>query len=229
MIGAPAQAGGRQRRSAVAGAAALLLVALSSCGRSSAAPPSADGPAPTPSPTGAVSAARLRAMLLQPADLPGLSQRREYAGAGLTTQATPQLSLCHGTAEVAPHELANVISEVSRPGGVKVFEVLSVFADPAAAKAAYDADLAAARACTTYTSDGVAHRVTRLGPVPLEPGVQAIHYALVTSDIVSGDVRTYAWRGTTTVLVSGFGAPPTGQPLLDFQADVMRKALARLG
>ena len=224
-----AGARGRRRTPGTATLVAALLLSLTSCGGSSATPLSADGPAPSPSPAGPVPEARLLAMLLQPADLPGLGGRREYAGAGLTTQSTPQLSLCRGPSQVAPHELANMISEVTKPGGVKVFEVLSVFADDAAAKAAYDKGVANAKACSTYSSDGVAHRLAGLAPVALGPGVEAVQYALVTSNIVSGDVRTYARRGPITVLVSGFGASPTGQPLLDYQAEVMRKALARLG
>jgi hypothetical protein len=60
-------------------------------------------------------------------------------------------------------------------------------------------------------------------------GAEAVHYALVTSDVVSGDVRTVARKGSVVVLISGFGAPPTKQPLLDYQADLMRKALVRVG
>lgn len=217
------------RRVAAAAVVALLAAGLAGCGGPSAKPLSVDGPAPSPSPTGAVPADRLEAMLLQPDDLPGLGKRRVFAAAGLTTQSTPQLSLCHGTTAVAPHELANVIASVVKPGGVKVFEVVSAFGDEAAAKAAYDADVANAKACASYVSDGVAHRVAMLEAVSFGPGVEAVHYALVTSDVVSGDIRTYARRGATTVLISGFGGPPTKQPLLAYQADLMRKALARLG
>lgn len=228
MIGVPVRRSGLVRRGGTAISAALL-VGLTACGGSSSKPIAVDEPQPSPTALGAVSQSRLEAMLLQPGDLPGLGSRRAFASTALTTQSTPQLSLCRAPAAVGPHELANVISEVTKPGGVKVFEVLSVFADSAAAKAAYDADLTSAKACTTYTTDGVAHRITGFGPLSLGPGVEAVHYALVTSDVVSGDVRTYARRGAVTVLVSGFGGPPTGQPLLAYQADVMRKALARLG
>jgi hypothetical protein len=185
-------------------------------------------PGPSPSPSGDVPKARLESALLQSADLSGLGSRRAFAADGLTTQATPQLSLCVAPSPVAPHEIANVIASSPKPGGVKVFEVLSVFADEKSAKAAYDADVAAAHRCTSYSSGGVAHRITQLAPVQLGPGVRAIHYALVTSDVVSGDVRTYAQRGRWTVLVSGFGAPPTGGELLAYQESLMVKALARL-
>jgi hypothetical protein len=188
-----------------------------------------DGPLPSPSPTGAVSQSRLEAMLLQSSDLAGLGARRAFASAGMTTQATPQLALSRAAAAVGPHELANVIADAARPGGVKVFELVSVFADEAAAKAAFARVVADAHACTTYSSGGVGHRITQLSSVDVGAGAEAVHYALVTSDVVSGDVRTVARRGSVVVLISGFGAPPTKQPLLDYQADLMRKALARVG
>jgi hypothetical protein len=205
----------------------LALAALSGCSSSTPAAAPLDAQ-PAPTATGAVPQPRLEAMLLQPADLPGLTQRRTFATAGLTTQATPQLSLCRAAAPVGPHELANAIAESGRPGTVKVFEIVAAYADAAAAKAAYDHDVASARACQTYSADGVAHRISQLAAVDVGPGAEAVHYALVTSDVISGDVRTYARRGVYTVLVSGFGAPPTRQPLLAYQADLMRKALARL-
>jgi hypothetical protein len=199
-------------------------LALAACGGSS----TPAQPAASPSPAGDVPKAQLESMLLQPADLVGLSGRRVFAAPGLTTQSTPQLSLCVPPVAVGPHEIANVIASVSRPGGVKVFEVLSAYVDEAAARAAYDAGVAAAHRCTSYQDSGIAHRVTGLSPVQLGPAVRAIHYALVTSDVVSGDVRTYAQRGRWTVLVSGFGAPPDGGELLAYQESLMRKALARL-
>jgi hypothetical protein len=209
----------------VLGAAVLALVAGCTGGTS----PSVDGPQPSPSPTGAVAQSRLEAMLLQPSDLPGLAQRRVFASAGLTTQSTPQLALCHAPATVGPHELANVIATSPKPGGVKVFEVLSVFADEAAAKAAYAHHVADARACGKYVADGITHRVAGLAGLDLGAGIDAVQYGVVTSDVLSGDVRTYARRGSTTVLITGFGAPPTGQSLLVYQTALMRKALARLG
>ena len=205
----------------------VLTAVLTGCGGGQKAPALDAQPAPTA--TGALASSRLSSMLLQPADLPGLTQRREFATAGLTTQATPQLALCRPTAPVGAHELANVIAESGKPGGAKVFEVLSAYGDEAAAKAAYDRDVASARACRSYQADGVGHRIADFASLDLGPGVTAVHYALVTSDVISGDVRTYARRGAYTILLSGFGAPPNGQRLIDFQAAVMRKALARLG
>jgi hypothetical protein len=167
-------------------------------------------------------------MLLQPADLTGLSQRRVFASSGLTTQSTPQLSLCRSPAPVGAHELANVIAQSGKPGGVKVFEIVSVFVDEAAARAAFARHLADARACARYVVDGITHRVVGLATLELGAGTDAAQYGLVTSDVLSGDVRTYVRRGSTTVLITGFGAPPTGEPLLTYQAALMRKALARL-
>ena len=207
-----------------AGIPALVLAAA--CSGSST--PAAD-PLPTPSPSGPVAKASLEAMLLQPADLLGLTKRRAFAEPGLTTQSTPQLSLCRDATPVGPHEIANVIAESAKPGGVKVFEIVSVFLDDAAAKAAFDRHVADARACTSFAVEGVTHRVTGLKSITLAPGVQAVQYAVVASDVLSGDVRTYARRGSTTVLITGFGAPPSGGPLLAYQADLMRKALSRLG
>lgn len=207
----------------------VLLALTAACGGPSAAPAALPAPQPSAGPTGAVPSARLKAMLVQPADLAGLGQRRVFASNAVTTLPTPQLALCHPTTSVGPHELANVIAESAQPGGVKVFEIVSVFADEAAAKAAYAVALADARGCTSYASSTVAYRVQGLASVDVGAGATAVHYALITSDVVSGDVRTLARRGSYTVLISGFGRPPTGQPLLAYQADVMRKALARLG
>jgi hypothetical protein len=212
------------RSSYAAGMVALAV--LSGCSGSSS--PSAD-PKPTPSPSGPVAKAQLEAMLLQPADLLGLTKRRTFAEPGLTTQSTPQLSLCRDATAVGPHEIANVIAESGKPGGVKVFEIVSVFADEAAAKAAYAGHVADAKACPSFANGGVTHRVTGLRSVSLGTGVDAVQYAVVASDVLSGDVRTYARRGNTTVLITGFGAPPSGGPLLAYQADLMRKALSRLG
>jgi hypothetical protein len=222
--GAPAGHDAKPARSARLLAALLVTAVVAGCGGSS----DPGEPLPSPSPSGDVSKERLQMMLLQSSDLAGLSGRRVFAAPGLTSQMTPQLSLCRPPREVVPHEIANVIASVPKPGGVKVFEVLSVHPDEKAAIEAYDIGVAAARACTSYTVDGIGHRVTALAPVEFGAGTQAVHYALVTSDIVSGDVRTYARRGRYTVLISGFGATPTGQPLLAYQETLMRKALARL-
>ena len=207
--------------------AVVAVVLVAGCGGGSS--PSVDGPQPSPSPTGTVSQSRLESMLLQPSDLTGLPQRRAFASNGVTTQSTPQLFLCRPAVAVATHELANVIAESGKPGGVKVFEVVSVFADDASAKAVFAGHVANARACGRFTVGGIVHRVTGLTTLSLGAGVEAVQYGDVTSDVLSGDVRTYARRGNATVLISGFGAPPTGVPLLTYQADLMRKALARLG
>jgi hypothetical protein len=207
--------------------AALVAIALVA-GCSGSSSPSADGPQPSPSPTGLVAKARLESMLLQSSELAGLTQRRAFASAGLTTQSTPQLFLCKPPVDVAPHELANVLAESGKPGGVKVFEVVSVFADEAAARAVFARHVADARACGRFTSNGVVHRITGLAPLPVGADAEAVQYGDVTSDVLSGDVRTYARRGAVTVLITGFGAPPTGQPLLAYQAALMRRALARL-
>jgi hypothetical protein len=201
-----------------------MLVMLAGCSGST---PRAAEPQSSAGPTGSLSAQQLRAQLLQKSDLPGLPRLRDYAGAELTTQATPQLALCKPTTPSGPHQIANVIAESDVPGRVKVFEVLSVYADAAAAQAAFRQAVADAKACATYTDGGIAHRVTELAPVEVGAD-EAVHYAVVTSDVISGDVRTIARRGTALVLITGFGAPPTKQPLLDYQADVMRKALDRL-
>ncbi|MDT7536654.1 MAG: hypothetical protein QOI82_239 [Actinomycetota bacterium] len=168
-------------------------------------------------------------MLLQASDLTGLSQRRAFASSGLTTQSTPQLFLCRPPVAVGPHELANVIAQSGKPGGVKVFEVVSVFADEAAAKAVFARHVADARACGRFTASGIGHRITGLARLDLGAGSEAVQYGDVTSDVLSGDVRTYARRGRTTVLLTGFGAPPTGGSLLSYQAGLMRKAIARVG
>lgn len=206
--------------------AGLLLTGCSGPSTPATYLPSA---APTSSgPSGDLPRARLSALLLQPADLPGLTQRREFTSAELTTQATPQLALCRAAAPTGPHEIANVIAQSGATGAVKVFEVVGAYADATAARAAYDADVANARACTSYTSGDVAYAVEGLAPVPVPPPAEAVHYRLTTPSVVGGDVRTYAVSGRFTLLVSGFGAPPGGQPLLDYQADVLRRALARL-
>lgn len=213
-------------------ALALLLLAGCSSGTVPTTTPAPTTTAPTataPAPDGDLSAARLTAMLLSPADLPDLPQRRQYARAQLTTQAPPQLDLCRPAAPDAPHATANVLAQSGRTGAVQVFQIVSAYADPAAARAALDRAVATAQACLTYTAQGVPFRVEDLGPVDVGPGASAVHYRLTTPDVVGGDVRTLAAKGRYTVLVSGYGAPPAGQSLLDYQAGVIRTALARLG
>lgn len=207
----------------------LLAGSLAACSGSSAPATYLPSAAPTTSaPTGDLSAQRLAALLLQPADLPGLAQRREFTSAALTTQGTPQLALCRQAAPTAPHQLANVIAQSGATGAVKVFQVVGAYADAAGARAAYDADVASARACASYNAGDVTYAVEELAAVDVPAPAEAVHYRLTTPTVVGGDVRTYAVSGRFTVLVSGFGAPPGGQPLLDYQADVLRKALARL-
>lgn len=208
----------------------LLAGALAGCSSDGGRPATyLPSEAPTSAgPQGDLPKSRLSALLLQPADLPGLTQRREFTSAELTTQATPQLALCRPAAPTGPHELANVIAQSGATGAVKVFQVVGAYADAAAARAAYDADVANARACTSYTVGDVAYAVEDLAPVTVAAPAEAVHYRLTTPSVVGGDVRTYAVSGRFTVLVSGFGAPPGGQPLLDYQADVLRRALARL-
>ncbi len=207
---------------------ALAGLLLTGCSGSAPATYLPSAAPTTRAPTGDLSGQRLAALLLQPADLPGLTQRREFTSAAVTTQATPQLALCRPAVATAPHELANVIAQSGAVGTVKVFEIVGAYADAAGAQAAYDADVANARACTSYTAAGVAYAVEDLAPVTVPAPAQALHYRLTTPAVVGGDVRTYAVQGRFTVLVTGFGAPPAGQPLLDYQADVLRKALARL-
>lgn len=205
--------------------AACAAALVAGCGGST---PKVTDPVASAGPTGALSSSQLRTQLLQKADLPGLPRLRDFAGPELTTQATPQLSLCRPTAPSGPHQVANVLAESDVPGRVKVFEGLSTYVDEAAAKAAFAKALSDAKACTTYSGNGIAYRITELASVDVGAD-EAVHYVLVASDVISGDVRTFARRGTSLVLISGFGAPPTKQPLLAYQADVMRKALARLG
>ena len=110
-----------------------------------------------------------------------------------------------------------------------MFEVVSVFTDEAAAKAVFVRHVADARACGRFTAEGVGHRIAGLTSLRLGAGIDAVQYGDVTSDVLSGDVRTYARRGAATVLISGFGAPPSGGSLLSYQAALMRTALARVG
>ena len=204
-----------------------LLAALMLSGFT-AAPDPASSPAAPAAPTGDLPAAQLSALLLQPADLPGLPQRRVFASAELTTQATPQLALCRQPVPDAPHEIANVLSQSGKAREVKVFQVLAAYADEAGARAAYAHAVTQARSCRSYRAGSTAFRVEDLAEVEVPAGAQAVHYRLTTPGVVGGDVRTLARSGRFLVLVSGFGAPPGGQPLLDYQADVVRRALARL-
>ena len=129
---------------------------------------------------------------------------------------------------MAPHQLASVISETAQVGKAKVFEVLSVYADATAARAAYLQDVANTRACLSYRAQGTDFRIQDLAPVAVQGGAEALHYTLLTPAVVGGDSRTFARKGRFTLLITGYGTPAVDQPLLDFQAAVLRKALARL-
>lgn len=203
---------------------AVLVLALAGCS-SSAAP--AAGPDQTPMP-GGLSAQALRALLLQPGDLPSAPTRRESASVAGTTEPAPQLALCRAPEPVAAHQVASVLAKPPQPGQAQVFELVAVFADPAGASAAFDAAAAAAAACPSFSSGSTAFTLVDLGR-PAVPGADAaLHYRLTTPDVVRGDVRTLVRSGRFLVLLTGFGAPPGGQPPLAFQADVAAKALARL-
>lgn len=207
----------------------LLLTGCSGSSSSGTSGGSLPGAAPTSrAPSGDLSADRMRALLLQPSDLPGLAQRRDFASADLSTQATPQLALCHPPETDAPHETANVLAQSGTTGQANVFQVLSAYADAAGAQAAYDRAAAAARSCGTYTGNGVTFTVADLADVPVAGADAALHYRVTTPDVVRGDVRTLLRKGRYTVLISGYGAPPGGVSLLDFQATTAAAAAARL-
>lgn len=218
--------------------AGLLLTGCSS-GTPSAASPGAAGPvtahpgaaAPSADPAlaGALTQTQLKALLLQADDLPDLPQRTTYAGVEASTAAPPQLALCQEAPPTAPHQLANVLAKGGGVGQVQVFEVLQVYADPAGAAAAYEQASAAARTCTSYAAAGRTFAVEDLADVAVPGAERALHYRLTTPDVVGGDVRSLSLRGRDVVLVTGYGAPPAGQSLLDYQADVLRRATARLG
>lgn len=212
---------------------AVLL--LAGCSSSSAAPDTpGTGGAAVPlagaaPPPGGLTQDRLEGLLLQTADLPALPKRSVYAGAAATTQTPPQLALCQEPVPTAPHQLANVLAKGGGVGQVQVFEVLQAYADPAAAVAAYEQSLAGARACPTYARQGRTFTVEDLTELTVPGADRALHYRLTTPDVVGGDVRSLAVRGRYVVLVTGYGAPPAGQSLLDYQADVLGRATARLG
>jgi hypothetical protein len=182
----------------------------------------------TPAARGAVSDATLRGLLLRPADVPTLPDRRVFSSPDLTTQATPQLALCKPPTPVGPHELASVLAKPTRMGQAQVFEIVSVFATATAASQAYATALADARACSSYTIDKVSYRVEDLADLPVPGADAAFHYRLTTPSVVSGDVRTLARKDRYLVLLTGYGAPPAGQTALGFQAAVLGNAVAHL-
>jgi hypothetical protein len=194
----------------------------------STAPAAAAEVSSSPAPQGTLPAAALQAKLLQPADLPTLTNRREFASADLTTQATPQLALCTQAAPVAPHELASVLAKPVAAGQVQVFELLSAYASASAARQAFDRAVSDTAHCSSYAVDGVPYRVVDVSR-PRIAGAQAVlQYRLTTPSVVGGDVRTLGLSGSWLVLVTGYGAPPQGQDLLHYQAAVLAKAVHRL-
>lgn len=132
--------------------------------------------------------------------------------------------LCDAPSADAPHELSNVIMESSKVGVAKVFEIVSAYRDGPAAQAAYDRAQSEARRCQTRSAG---FQLLSLAPVAVA-GARGFHYRISTPDVVGGDVRTYAQRGRFTVLLTGYGAPPTGQSLLDYQLVLVKAGLARL-
>lgn len=211
--------------------ATLILLALTvSCSSSSSGtvPPMAAGPAAGPVPTGSVTASALRSRLLQTSDLPDLSNRREFSSADLSTQAAPQLALCHDTQPVPVHELASVLAKPNQLGKAQVFQVLSAFPTASQAQQAYDQALRDARTCLRYTSAGAVFTVRDLGTVTVSGADAGFHYRLTTPSVVAGDVRTLVRAGKYLVLLTGYGRPPTGQTALGFQQSVMTSAVRRL-
>ena len=170
----------------------------------------------------------MAALLLQQQDLPDLPVRREFASAELTRQPTPQLALCRPQEPVGPHELASVLAKSGKIGTIEVFQVISAFADEAGARAAYSAYLASARTCSSFTEGPRSFRVQDFASLPPRPDAAGFHYRLTTPDLVGGDVRTVATKGRYTLLVTGYGQPPAGMSVLDYQAAAMSKALDRL-
>lgn len=206
-------------------------VLLAGCGGSSAVPADTAvvaGPSVRPAPAGDLPQARLSALLLQPADLPDLAQRRVYASPALTTELTPQLALCRPAAATAAHEVANVILSSAKLGMAKVFEVVMAYPDAAAATVAQAASTATAYACPSYQAQGVTYEVHDLAPVPVGPGTTAVQYRLATAGLTDGDVRTFAQQGRFTVFVTASGGTHRGRAMLDYQSEIMRKALLRL-
>lgn len=212
-----------------------LVLALSATACSSAGPrrlvvppATSDAGSASPAPRGDVDERALSALLLQASDVPDLPTRRAYADAALVRQLSPQLGLCDPDATDSPHEVANVLAEPVQPTAARVFEVVGVYADEATAAAVYARALATARRCRSFSVQGTAYTVNDLAELTGLPGTRALHYRLLTPAVVTGDVRTFAQKGRFTVLLTGYGMPPKGQALLDYQRGVLAKALARL-
>jgi hypothetical protein len=208
-------------------AAVVLILLLSACSKS-ATTSASDRPTGSPAPRGALSQAQLHNLLLTPADLPGTSSRREFAGPELTTQPTPQLALCRGQQAQQPHQLASVIAKPTKPGDVQTFELVSAFPATAGASDAFDNAVADARACRSYKVEGAAFTVESLTAVSVPAPARAMQYRLMTKDVLGRDTRTLVQSGRFFVLISGFGLPPAGQTLLTYQAAIAATAVARL-
>ncbi len=192
------------------------LVLLAACGNPPAAAAPDLGPRSSPGPSGNRTRAALTALLLQAKDLPDLPVRRTFACAELTRQATPQLALCRAQASVGPHELTSELVSSGRIDTVKVFEVVSAFADEDAAHGV-PGHLTSGRTCSAFTEQTRTFQVDGLASPPARPDATGFHYRLTTPDVVGGDVRTVTTKGRFTVLVSGYGQPPAGQALLDYR------------
>lgn len=211
----------------------LLATALAGCASSapasSAAPavPPSSTPSETPMPDG-LTAQQLTGLLLQPADLPSAPTRRESAVTAATTSPAPQLALCTTPQPVAAHQVATLLAKPPQLGQAQLFQLVSVFVDPAGATAAFAAAADAAARCPSFTVDGATFAVTDVAHPAVRGADQTLQYRLTTPDVVRGDVRTLVRSGRYLVLLTGFGAPPDGQAPLAFQADAAGKALARL-
>jgi len=210
------------RSIAASAAACVLVLGLTACSGSSAPADPAD-PAPTGSPVGDLSR-----LLLKAGDVPGLTLGQASTATTATTDPPPQLSLCKASTPVGSHAVTGVIARPATPGKVQVFELVSVFADAAAAGEAFAAAEASARGCPTFASDEVRFKVVDLATEPIAGADATLQYRLVASDVIAGDVRTLVQKGRYLVLLSGFGAPPAGQTALEFQAGVAEKALTHL-
>ena len=189
-----------------------LLALLAACSTPSA--PSAGAQAPSPSPMSSpgplsdLTVPQLAALLLQDEDLPRLSLGRPYSEPELTTVSTPQLALCRPAATVAPHAVANVLGRPAAGGGASVFEVVSAFADEAAARAAYEDAVGRARTCGSFADpSGVQLTVTGLRALPVPAPARAAQYELTAAGRKGEDARTLAQSGRFTVLLSSLGRP----------------------
>lgn len=213
-----------------------LLVVLTACS-ATPAPPAAQPKAPhpplgvsaSPGPTSDLTVPRLAGLLLQDADVPDLSLGRPYAEPGLTTRDVPQLALCRPDAPTAPHAVANVLGRPAADGQASVFQVVSAYADEAAARAAYEDAVGRARTCGSYTDPaGVDLVVSGLRALSVPAPARAAQYELTTPGGTGSDARTLAQSGRFTVLISSLGTPAPGTTLRALQAAVLPKALARL-